>query len=189
MGVPSSSPADPGIARLTVDGVSDGRSRPYHRPLIAAAVALTAALSGCAGEPAQGEFQGGAGLDATVGDVRLVNLLVVSGQESGPGILCGSADNVADQQRSVDIRFASGSGTSMTVPPRGRAELHCEGNDPVVLDNVPEPPGALAQATLTSNGATTTSQVPVLYPYEVTPYGTLAPPGFTPRPTAASSAG
>lgn len=149
-------------------------------------IVVAATVSACGGDSSEEHFHGGAGLNATVGDVRMLNLLIVAGEEGGPGVICGSADNTSDQQRQVDIRLASGSSTTMTVPAHGRAELHCEGDQPVVLDKVDAAPGALAQATLTSGGATSTSSVPVLYPNSVTPYGTLAPPGWTPSPTVGS---
>lgn len=144
-----------------------------------------AALTACGSPAPQGENAGGgAGVSAQVGDVRLLNLLIVATQDGGKGIICGRGENTSDQARSVDIRLASGSETTVAAPAARPLDLNCEGPDPIVLDNVGAPPGALADATVTAGGQSSQVRIPVLYPYSVTPYGTLAPPGTTPAPAA-----
>lgn len=147
---------------------------------------LTVSLAGCSATPANRGDPGGAGLAATVGDVELLNVLIVAEEEGGPGILCGMGTNSSDQVRQVDIRLPSGAGTTMTLPAGGTADLGCQGPDPVILDEVGAPPGALAEVTFSTQGGESVDDVPVLYPYSETPYGTLAPPGVTPEPTRGS---
>ena len=160
--------------------------RAWRLDAIRASTALVAcvALAGCGIPGSEAENEGaGAGVAATVGDVQLSNLLIVSGEEGGQGIMCGAGNNSSGQERSVDMRLASGAGTTMSIPAQGSADLNCQSDDPVVLDEVPAAPGALADVTVAVNGEQTVARVPVLYPYSETPYGTLAPPGFTGTPT------
>ncbi|TQL01686.1 hypothetical protein [Cellulomonas sp. SLBN-39] len=81
-------------------------------------VAATA-LAGCsATNPITtiGDYEASDGLGVTLGDVRAVNLLVVTAEEGGPGTLAGALANGGSEDVTVTLQLAGAEPVDVDVP-------------------------------------------------------------------------
>lgn len=156
---------------------------------IASTLALAAAvsLSGCQWTSkiiTDKQYDPADGVSVTVGDVQLRNMLIVSGQAGGPGTMVGWAHNNGSQP--VTVTFSAGAGQQLSLPlPAGADAALGSGGSSAALRSVAAAPGMLADVTVsTPSGGAVAARVPVLYPYDGSPYRSLAPAGFQPRTPA-----
>ncbi|HYO86817.1 MAG TPA: hypothetical protein VES01_10240 [Dermatophilaceae bacterium] len=161
--------------------------------VLTSALALTAAvtLSGCQGTSplqTQKDYEPSDGVSATVGPVKLRNILVVSGKATGPGTLVAWADNPSTAPVTLTFTAGQNKPINLLVPAGGTASLSGQPDRLAALSSVTNPPGGLTPITISTGSAGSVPvEVPVLYPYENSPYRTLAPAGYTPAPKPAAS--
>lgn len=142
-------------------------SRDLRRLLLvpAAALGLGLALSACsATNPATTnvDYAASDGVDLTLGSLDLGNLLVLAASEGAPGTVLGSVTNGGSERTSVQIGLPDADPVTLQVD-AGETVLLGPDQEPVDLDAVPAPPGALVELTVGSEADGTTSlQVPVL---------------------------
>lgn len=150
-------------------------TRPRLRPARPAAVlGLTAALvlTGCsATNPIQtlGQYDASDGLGAEVGDVQLLNMLVVAEAEGSAGVLSGALSNRSSDDQDVTLTVAGGEPVDLDVAAGSSVLLGATDaptgytSEQVGVDAVDAPPGGLTTLTVTtSRGGTVKIQVPVL---------------------------
>jgi len=92
---------------------------PVRAAVVAAGLATGLVVAGCsATNPIQTEDQYDAsdGVSITLGDVRAINLLVVTTAEGEPGVLHGALTNKGDDDASVTLTFQA-SGDDATAAP------------------------------------------------------------------------
>ena len=132
---------------------------------LAAAALLT---SGCAVfSPVQTDedYLAGDGTQIDVPGLSLRNLVVVSQEDGGPGVLVGQAVNTGDSAVQVTFGVAGApAGDSATVPPRSTGPISPE-PDSVVIASVPGAPGGMVDVIVTTREAgENIVAVPVLPP-------------------------
>ena len=130
----------------------------------AAAVGLGLVLAGCsATNPATTtrDYAASDGVDVTLGDLDLGNLMVLAAEEGAPGTVLGSVTNTGGDSTTVQLGLADDA-TSLEVG-AGETVLLGPEQEPVDLAAVPVAPGALVELTVASEAdGTTTVRVPVL---------------------------
>lgn len=147
-----------------------------------AAVTGAAALTGCGQliNPYTTELQYDAadGVSASVGDLKAVDLLVVTDEKGSSNEMSGLVHNSADADRQLTISVG-GTDKKVTVPAGQSIRLDgkANGNSPATVDAVSLPSLGQAKAgdqievsLATSPGGSTTVAVPVLL--DQPPYGT-----------------
>ncbi|WP_449386320.1 hypothetical protein [Cellulomonas soli] len=136
---------------------------------IAAALALgvlaAPVLSACsATNPLQTaeDYSAADGVGTTLGDVRAVNLLVVTAAEGEPGVLIGSLANDGDSATPVTLTV-EGTETTVKVPADGVVTFGGADGQTFEIDSVQAAPGALTTVTI-ATGASGSDEldVPVL---------------------------
>jgi hypothetical protein len=150
-----------------------------RRRLGVAAAALVAALglSACqVASPATTTYQydPADGVSVQVGDVRVLDLLVVSEGAGAPGVVSGSVVNTAREEVEVTMALQTADGRTdlspaLTVPPTTSVRADGEGEngsgEPVRIDTVEVRAGQMVTLRVsTSTGETESRRVPVLLP-------------------------
>jgi len=137
---------------------------------VGAAVAGALALSGCqVTSPQQTTvpYQPADGVNVTLGDVKVNDLVVVTSGKGKEGVLSGQVINNGSQAATVTFT-APGGGPQLTkkVGPGATAQLSGEaGASPVTLPTVSVEPGSMLDLTIgTSSAGTDQVEVPVLLP-------------------------
>ncbi len=140
-------------------------SRPPRRLVAVAALALV--LAGCSQtNPIQTDrpYAPADGVQVTVGDLRVENLLAVTTGADEPGALSGAVVNSGSGE--VEVTFTAGDSSAVLQVPAGGSVLFGTGNDTgetVLVDSVAAAPGALIDVTIASDrDGSVTAQVPVL---------------------------
>jgi hypothetical protein len=165
--------------------------RPRARRIVALATGLTVAglaLAGCSvTNPIQSEkpYSASDGVRATIGDVRAVNLLVITAAHGAPGILTGGLVNDGADDQTVTI----------TVGGADPATLHLSGHQTLILGPdesldqaevsiaaVDTRPGGTTTTVIKTGAGSTQLEVPVL-DGSLPEYATLVPT-HSPTPTA-----
>jgi hypothetical protein len=133
--------------------------------LAAVTLAAVVTLAGCSGGSpltALKPYAASDGLHASVGDIRGLNLLVLTRGAGERAALTGTLDNIGDASATVRITVA-GEAFDVVVPAGESVTLALsEGDVPIVLDDAPAAPGLVANVTLASGGASREAPVPVL---------------------------
>ena len=138
------------------------------------ALASAVALSACAPTQTNKPYQPSDGVDVVVGDVKGINLLVLSGAQGDPGRLLGSFYNGGSEAATVTVASGSASPSTVSVDPSSTAQLGTEGSDDIVFDSTEAAPGAVMPVKITVGDATETVSVPVL-DGTLPEYATLVP--------------
>lgn len=131
-----------------------------------AAVALALALAGCSATnelTTQGDYPASDGVQVTVGDLDLQNLLVLAAADGAPGTVLGGVTNGSDADGEVAIGLTEADATTVEVAAGTTTLLGPDQAVEVAIDAVPAAPGALVTLTVTAGtGESQTVQVPVL---------------------------
>ena len=140
--------------------------RPNSRVRLAvvtlAAVVSLAACSGGSPLTALKPYAASDGLHASVGEVRALNLLVLTRGAGEPAALTGTIDNTGEASASVSITVA-GEKFDVIVPAGGSVKLALgAGDTPIVLEDAPATPGLIAAVTIATGGTSLEVPVPVL---------------------------
>ncbi|MGC5168645.1 hypothetical protein [Luteimicrobium sp. DT211] len=127
------------------------------------ALASAAALSACAPTQTDKPYQPSDGIDVVVGDVKGINLLVLSDGKGDPGRLLGSFYNGGSDGATVTVMPDGASSSTVSVDPSSTTKLG-SGDDAhdVVFDTTNAAPGAVLPVEITVGDATETVKVPVL---------------------------
>lgn len=142
-------------------------SRPRHAVVTAAstcAVVGTLLLAGCSATnpiTTQDDYDASDGVGIELGDVRLINVLVLGEGEGEPGVVVGSLTNEGDD---ADVTLAlDGSEASRISIDAGETLLigGADGEE-VEVEALPGPPGSFVDLTVSSGAGTITVGVPVL---------------------------
>lgn len=96
------------------------------------------------------------------GELRGVNLLVVAAEEGGEGQVHGALANHTDETVTFTLAVDGTAPVRVEVEPASTVYLGTEDGEDVVLDSVPEAPGAFVDATLEAAGESKDFQLPVL---------------------------
>ncbi|GMA24661.1 hypothetical protein GCM10025864_24200 [Luteimicrobium album] len=152
------------------------RSTARMSKLLAVPVALAsaAALSACSPTQTNKPYQPSDGIDVVVGDVKGINLLVLSSGKGDPGRLLGSFYNAGSDAATVTVAPEGASSATVSVDPSSTTQLGAEGPDDVVFDTTGAAPGAVLPVKVTVGDATETVSVPVL-DGTLPEYATLVP--------------
>lgn len=105
------------------------------------------------------------GVRVSLGEVTVINLMVLSAAEGDPGTVLGAVANHGPDRVEVSIAPADDSAqdTSFDVPGGGTVLLGPDRDDSLELDPTPVPPGSMVDLTITSDrDGSTTVRVPVL---------------------------
>jgi len=156
---------------------------PVRAAVVAAGLATSLVVAGCsATNPIQTEdqYDPSDGVSITLGDVRALNLLVVTAGEGEPGVLHGALTNQGDDDASVTVTFQTSGDDATAAPtadpttvavPAGATVLLSgadgaqDGDRTVAVDitSTPAAPGDVTTIGLTSDLAGSEQlQVPVL---------------------------
>ncbi|HWK91262.1 MAG TPA: hypothetical protein VNR17_03265 [Luteimicrobium sp.] len=138
------------------------------------ALASAVALSACAPTQTDQPYQPTDGIDVVVGDVKGINLMVLSSAQGDPGRLLGSFYNNGSDAATVSVTSGSASPSTLSVDPSSTTQLGAEGGDDIVFDSTDAAPGALVPVKITVGDATETVKVPVL-DGTLPEYATLVP--------------
>ena len=120
------------------------------------------ALTGCYGQganPPPGEREAITnGVDVDLGDADVRSLLIVSGDQPGPGRLLGTLSATGDEP--VEVTIADDDDTvSVTVEPGSDYGFD---TNPARFETVSEPPGARIPVTVTVGSESTEVTIPVM---------------------------
>jgi hypothetical protein len=127
-----------------------------------AAVVALAACSGGSPLTALKPYAASDGLQVTAGDVRGLNLILLTRGEGEPAALTGTLDNASTSNATATLGVA-GTSVTLEVPAGSSVRLGlADGDTPVVAPASPAAPGLVATVELTVGGTTTKSPVPVL---------------------------
>ncbi|PJI93966.1 hypothetical protein [Luteimicrobium subarcticum] len=153
------------------------RSTARLTSMIAVPVALVAAavLSGCAPIETDKPVQISDGVDVTVGDVKGINLLVISEDEGQPGRLLGAFTNSGDADEVVNV--AADGASPQTVSVAAGKTVYLSGSDDaeeVTIDTTTAAPGAVLPTTFSVSDTSEDVKVPVL-DGTLPEYATLVP--------------
>lgn len=142
--------------------------RPSPAGSTVAVTALALTLAGCsATNPVTTylDFSPSDGVDIGLGEVSAESVLILTAGEGEPGTMIAGLTNRGVEEAEVSI-IVAGSDEPLLVVTVGPEETVLVGPDQeesVLIESVPEPPGALAEVTLTSDrGGAATARVPVL---------------------------
>jgi len=154
--------------------VTSPRPRPLRlraaTGLALAGVLAALTLTGCSATnqiTTEKEYNSSDGIGARLGDIKAINLLVVSAAKGEPGALLGALENTGGADQTVTIAIGSDSSTVRVASgktvllgaPGGNAEKDVD----VTFDAIDEPPGAFVDLTLsTPDAGSTQVGVPVL---------------------------
>ncbi|GII97683.1 hypothetical protein CLV28_2043 [Sediminihabitans luteus] len=145
--------------------------------LAVAALGTTAVLTACSPTTTNLNYSASDGLATReLGDVRGINLLVVSDGDGAPGELHGAFANHGSEDTTVTISGGAGASTDIDVPAGGTVYFGNEDGETVEIPSVETAPGGLAPITVEANGTSEDLSIPVLD-------GTLpeyTPPAATP---------
>lgn len=170
-------PPRPDTARFQVLDVRGRVSRIFAAGLSALAVIATVLLvSGCQmNSPAQTmvSYQPADGINVTLGDIAVRNLVIVADSADGRGQMSGTVVNTGTSDGTVT--FATASGGSAQVPVKGGVAVSLsDGPTPVVLSKAGAAPGSLVAVQVgTPSSGMEQVQVPVLLPQGY--YATVTP--------------
>ncbi len=137
----------------------------------------TMAVSGCSTmSPLQTavSYNPSDGTPATSGQVDARNLLIVAGEEGGPGTLSGYLVNNGDSP--VRVGFQTRAESESNAPPNASVDLAGREATPITgitFPRVDAPPGALTEIFLVTPAGKTLVTVPVMAPIGY--YATLSP--------------
>lgn len=121
------------------------------------------------------QYDAADGRSAEVGDVKVLNALIVAEKQDGPGVLSLTLDNRGKNKQTVQIRV--GSESTLTVDVSSGQAVRLGGPErSAQIAKVPAAPGAMMKLDITtpSSGVTSVS-IPVLYPHKNGPYATMTP--------------
>lgn len=142
-----------------------GGRRPRVLAVGLAAAALAAGLTACsATNPLQTseEYDAADGVGTTLGDVRAVNLLVVTAGEGEPGVLLGGIANDGAESEQVTLTV-DGTESTVRVPSGGVVTFGGEAGETFDIDTVSAAPGALTTVRIeTGSAGSDELEVPVL---------------------------
>jgi len=141
---------------------------------VSVALASAATLSACTNTQTDKPYQPSDGIDVVVGDVKGINLLVLSGAKGDPGRLLGSFYNSGSDSATVTVGPEGVSAATVSVDPSSTTQLGTEGTDDVVFDTTDVAPGAVLPVTVGVGDASETVSVPVL-DGTLPEYATLVP--------------
>ncbi len=130
--------------------------------VVLAAAASLAACSGQSPLTALKPYAASDGLQFTAGDVRGLNLLLMTHSKGDYGVLTGTLDNTGEQT-AVTTLTLGGASKTVTIPAGTSVKLGLgEGDTTFVVTSAPAAPGFLATLDVTVGQASATSPVPVL---------------------------
>ncbi len=173
------------------------RPRTARTAFAGLAVAAALALTGCsATNPIQTQldYPPSDGTAATVGDLRVLNLIVIAQEEGGPGTLTGALANGAADDEDVTLLVGGEQAVDVTVPGRSTVLIGVTGTHPryeaidvrvTAVDTAPG--GTTAVSVSTGSGGTVEIPVPVL-DATLPEYADLVPTA-EPTPTPTDEAG
>jgi hypothetical protein len=170
-----------GVIRRQAPASSSSRARPAFSIAVAgAALAGVVAVTGCSYMSPQQTtvaYQASDGVDASVGDVEISNLLIVSSAKGAPGVVTAQLDNHGSQDTTVSIADSDGKDSTTVKVPAGTAVLLSSGKGTqTVLSSVGVAPGSVTTLQLGSPAAGVHDvKVPVLLDDNY--YSTITPTG------------
>lgn len=169
----------------------DARRRSARGAAALALAAATLGLSGCQWTSpitTQLHYDASDGVSTQVGDVHVLNALIVATEENGPGNLVGTLENRGTQATTVPVSVAGASVAQVEVPPGQTVKLSDSAAGTFTeVPRVPARPGGMTEVSFGDARA----DVPVLAPHD--PYQSYAPAGATattsssPSPTSDTS--
>jgi hypothetical protein len=138
-------------------------ARPVRTAAIVAAAAGAFALSACSPTTTINPYapSDGARVDLT-DHLRGANLLVVAGEQGGPGTLEGALVNRTAEDQSFTLTIEGSAPVRIDVAPAQTVYLGTEQGEQVRLDAVAAAPGAFLPATLEVGSESKDFQIPVL---------------------------
>lgn len=131
------------------------------------------------------------GVSATLGNLRVNNLIVIADQKGGPGKVLGLAINGTDQPAqvavsAVDAAQGGPAAAQLQVPAHSSQQLtEPDGGRATSIPTVQVPPGAMMQLLVQTNMGQTVVDVPVLPPQGY--YQGFAGSGGSATPSAPAS--
>lgn len=123
------------------------------RLVTASALALMAA--GCSAVnpiTTQQAYDASDGMSVEVGDVRGLNLLVVTEAEGSPAVLLGAFTNPTDETVTVVVSLGDADGAPVEVPAGATVVLGGQDAETSVTGTAPAAPGRIASVTLATDG-------------------------------------
>lgn len=140
------------------------RQKSPNRPALALGVAgLALALAACSPITTTDPYAASDGIRAQVGDLEVLNLMIVAEEEGAPGLLLGAASSSALEESSLTLASIDGELEIFVPLDAGQTVNFYTEDDGLEIESVPVPPGANLQMTLTdAAGETVEVYVPVL---------------------------
>jgi len=160
------------------------------------AVAAALALTGCSATnpiTTMGEYEASDGAGTTVGDVRVLNMLVVTEALDAPGVLTGALSNRSKQDEEVTLTVGDAEPVTVDVPALGSVLIGADSapagytTTDVPIAAVAARPGGMTTLTIaTGANGTVDLQIPVLD--GTLPEYAAVLPGATPTPGSTQDA-
>ena len=133
---------------------------------IAAATLAAAVLAGCSTiNPitTQMEYDASDGVSVEIGEVRGLNLMVVTDEQGATGVLTGTLHNTGTEDVAVSASIDGDAIATIDVPAGATVKLGGDQGDAAVTGVVPVAPGLLTDVAFQTPAAgQVTEQVPVL---------------------------
>lgn len=133
---------------------------------VAASLATTALLVGCSATnpiTTDLDYDPSDGVGERLGDVRVGNMMVLTGEEGAAGTVVGFVANEGRQDASVVLTVGEEQSDAIDVPAGGTVLLGPDADETVDVDAVPAAPGSKLEITVTTDVAGAAAlQVPVL---------------------------
>ncbi|MBF0689233.1 MAG: hypothetical protein IR158_15885 [Cellulomonas sp.] len=148
------------------------RPRPARAAVAGLVAAAALALTGCSATnpiTTSWDYEASDGAGTTVGDVRVLNMLVVTAEKGAPGVLTGALANGSSDDEDVTLAVGDAEPVRVSVGGGGTVLLGVSDAPPryttqdVPLAAVDTAPGGLTRLTVTtSSGGTVEVRIPVL---------------------------
>ena len=129
------------------------------------------------------EYAPADGIEQTLGDVKVRNLLIVAESEDSEGRVLGTVINDGDQDATLTL---DAEGSTARIPVAAHESVVLEKSKPVILDRAGAIPGLLVSTKLQADGQAASASVPVLdhtYPR----YASFVPGGAPTTPANPSN--
>lgn len=134
--------------------------------VVAAVVATALVLAGCSAVnplTTQNDYSASDGLHTDIGDVRAMNLLLVTAGGAEPAVLTGTLVNSGAEDATIEFSIDGTEFFAVTVPGRGTLSLGVGAGEEQVVGVTPARPGLIAQLTIAADATDTfTTPVPIV---------------------------
>ncbi|MET4638810.1 DNA modification methylase [Mycetocola sp. 2940] len=145
--------------------------------VLAASVVLgTSACNLVAPQATTKHYDPSDGVSGRVGDMKIRNAMIITGEDGTDGNLVASVTNGGDPQ-SLSIQFGEGAGDTVTedIPVRSTVSFGTDEEDPILLEGIDAEPGSMVEVFFQYGDETGVEILVPVLDGELGEYSTLVP--------------